>query len=647
MSYLQSAFKTLGAIMLAMLLPGAVVAQVTNYYAPQGGEYYPIGSPLGDQDNSSVAVSTNGGYIVWQDQISDQDGLGLSFIALDATYSPILSSGHVNSITAGDQENGQVGLLKGGGAVFAWQGGQQGFQHVFARFLNVKTNGSYAFGTNSDIMVNTTTNYFQQDPALTVLTSSNVVVTWSSWGQDNADGLRGVYAQILSPTGQKIGSEFVVNQFNQWNQRTPSVASFPNGNFMITWVSEKETSSMSVGSTGVASGYDSVDIYARLFNSTGVALGNEFRVNTGTNICANPVVSAASDNSYTFAWSELNPSNTVNGWDIVSRSFSSSGVGGSTHFVNSQKYYNQYQPRIASAGTDFMVVWTSDNQDGSREGVYSQFLRNDGALEGVETRVNTSILNSQKFPAVGSDGLGKFLVTWSTYNAYPAGMDLAVQRYGTTLQPLNAPSTPSVIALENSTFSAAWPPVAGFNVNSYQLYIDGAAVDVPTNHWSNATNYNYYFAPYSTHTFQLGYILVDGRISPLSGISTNTASGPTAYPYGLPVDWETKYYGSNSANWVSASTILGPGVTAGMVFGWGGNPKDQSTWLRQTITHNAQGVYLNWNTIPGGVYQVLSSSSPAGPWSNFGSARFASSSSDSMYLGTTGQGFFKIVRNRY
>jgi len=648
MSYLQSACKTLGAFLVCVLIPCAVFGQITNYYVPQAGEYYPLGSLPGDQDNSALAVSTNGGYVVWQDQISDQNGLGLSFVSLDATFSPATAPQVVNTIIAGDQENPQVALLKGGGAVFVWQGGQQGFQHIYARFLNVKSGGGYTFGTNVDLMVNANTNYFQQDPALTVLANSNVLVTWASWGEDNLDGFQGVYAQLLSPTGQKIGTEFLVNKFTPWNQRSPSVASFANGNFIITWVSEQETASTSVGSTGVTVGtYNSVDIYARLFNSTGTALGNEFRVNTSTNTCANPVIAVASDNSYTFAWSELNITNTVNGWDIVSRPYSASGVGGSSQYVNSQKYYNQYQPRIAAAGTDFMVVWTSDNQDGSREGVYSQFLRSDGTLEGVETKINTTVLNSQKFPAVASDGVGRFIVTWSSYMGFPAGMDLAAQRYSTTLQPLAAPSTPSVFSLENYNFSVTWPPVAGFNVSSYQLYIDGTPLSVGTNHWSNATNYNYFFGPYTTHTFQLSYILVDGRISPLSGISTNTTSGPTDYAVGLPVDWEIKYYGTNSANWVSTTTILAPGVTVGMVYGWGANPKDSTTWLKQSITHNSQGVYLNWNTIPGGIYQVLTSTSASGPWTNYGTARFAASSSDSIFLGTTGQGFFQIVRNRY
>ncbi len=72
-----------------------------------------------------------------------------------------------------------------------------------------------------DIMVNGATNTFQIDSAVTTLQIGNVVVVWSSFNQVSASSLRDVYAQIFSPDGQKIGSEFLVNQFTAFNQRTP------------------------------------------------------------------------------------------------------------------------------------------------------------------------------------------------------------------------------------------------------------------------------------------------------------------------------------------------------------------------------------------------------------------------------------------
>ena len=65
---------------------------------------------------------------------------------------------------------------------------------------------------------------------------------------------------------------------------------------------------------------------------------------------------------------------TDNSWDIYARSFSSAGVGGTVVRVNSHLYGDQYAPRISAIGADYLIVWTSLGQDGSREGVFGQFV---------------------------------------------------------------------------------------------------------------------------------------------------------------------------------------------------------------------------------------------------------------------------------
>ncbi len=52
-------------------------------------------------------------------------------------------------------------------------------------------------------------------------------------------------------------------------------------------------------------------------------------------------------------------------------------------------------------------------QDGSREGVFGQFLRGGVSPVGGEFRVNTTILNQQLFQEVSSDGAGRFFVVWA------------------------------------------------------------------------------------------------------------------------------------------------------------------------------------------------------------------------------------------
>ena len=326
----------LGLALLAAA-PSALFAQ-TNYYSANGTEYAVIGALPGDQVFPDLAVTTNGGFVVWQDNVTDGSGWGVSATRLDSTLSanPNWSDVRVNVAGTNDQENARVALLKNGGAVFVWQGGVEGYQHIYARFLT-PTN---TWLTTTDVVVSVPTNNFQINPAVAVLNNSNVVVVWSSFKQAGSNSMLDVYAKILSPAGLTISNEFLVNQFTSYNQRTPAVAALAGGGFVIAWVSEQQrvaastvdsslyaaggaayvsTNENTIGThQNTAASAPSVDIYARLYNGNGVAQGGgEFLVDTNAfNPCANPGVAAASDGSFMVAWGGRDMVNPTNGWDI-------------------------------------------------------------------------------------------------------------------------------------------------------------------------------------------------------------------------------------------------------------------------------------------------------------------------------------------
>src|SRR5437660_9540332 len=109
-----------------MALPAAVFAKYS--FVNSGGEYAVSGALPGDQVHPQLDFKLNGGYIIWEDYFIDGKGLGLGAMRLKADLTGSAVPFRVNSLSAHDQENGQVSMLNNGGAVFAWQGGQQGFQ---------------------------------------------------------------------------------------------------------------------------------------------------------------------------------------------------------------------------------------------------------------------------------------------------------------------------------------------------------------------------------------------------------------------------------------------------------------------------------------------------------------------------------------
>ena len=629
---------------LAIAAPAVVFSQ-TNYIRT-GVEYAIAGSLPQDQGQPQLGLSTSGGYLVWQDTITDGDGLGISALRLDNGFSGVLSSFRVNSIGAGDQENPQVSLLNGGGAVFVWQGGRQGFQGIYARFLSA---GSLWLA--GDLQVNTFTNNSKVNPVVTTLANNNVVVAWASFNQAASTSLQDVYAQLLSPTGQKIGGEFQVNQFISYNQRSPAIAALSDGRFVVVWVSEQQRTLDSPGDMqgvyGNLYGTASVDVYARIFTASGAPAGNEFLVSTNFNICSSPQVAAAAGGTFMVAWAERDRLGSTNGWDIWGRTYSSAGVGGPARCINTTRFGDQYVPHISWDGTDYMVVWTSLGQDGSREGVFGQFLHDDGSPDQGEFQVNTTWISQQMQPTVASDGQGRFLAAWTSFAGGAYGFDLYAQRYVNVSQPLPSMSAPFIhmpfIVVNNvyqPQIQVSWPVQAGLSVDHYDVYVGGTlAVSLTTNVWTMTVANG--LTDSSTNSFQVDYVTTSGRRSPMSPAASGTTWTGQIYKNSLPVEWMAQYWGYGN-QWPLPSDQVAPGgPTVLQVFLTGGDPTNPATWLRTAMTQTAQGYFLNWNPRPGLTYQVQTSTNLTS-WANLGSPRLAIDVADSLYIGLNA-GYYRVM----
>ncbi len=446
MSLSLFARKALTCCCVAAALPATVLAQSPpSTYAANGNQYPIAGVMPGEQVHPQLSINASGGYLVWEDNITDGYGLGVSALRLDSTLSGSFAPFRVNDTAALDQERPAVSLLNGGGAAFVWQGGKQGFQHIYARFMGL--NNTWA---TSDVLVNAVTNKSQVNPAVATLDNGNVVIVYSSMNQAGTNSMQDVYAQIMTGSGVKSGGEFLVNQFTAFNQRAPSVAALPGGGFVVVWVSEQQRS----GSVDVLNpdylysptNRATVDIFARQYHTDGTSVGPEFLVNTASEVCSSPRVAAASDGSYMVTWSQKTFAAPALGWDIYARPFSSTGVPGNVALVNSYQFGDQYTPQISALGTDFYIVWTSLGQDGSREGVFGQFLKSTGAKIGNEVRVNTITVGQQIHPCLASDGQGQFLTVWSSFVGGMGSFDLIGQRWVNDAQPLLTMDPPVVFA---------------------------------------------------------------------------------------------------------------------------------------------------------------------------------------------------------
>jgi hypothetical protein len=395
-------------ICVAVLLLSALVGARAQTVAPQGGEFPILGPRNGDQVLPSLSLSSTESVLTWQDPFVDGAGQGIGMTILDDNFKAqtIFAA---NKTATGDQIKPQVKLLRNGLTIVVWESKVLGTPDVFARLW--KGNKPLT----ADIRVNTYLVDQQIDPVVDALPDGGAVIVWASYGQDGS--LWGVYARKLTSAG--VGAttkEFLVNQYTTYNQRNPSVTALANGNYVIAWVSEQQRFA------------GSADVFARVFSSGGMPLTDEILINSGANKCASPTVAPLSSGGFTVAWSQKDTVLT-NSWDVWGRAFSASGTPMGADFrINTYLYGDQYRPKLASGPNGILAVWTSMGEDGSKEGVFGRYLLGGVEPSGPEFQVNTTIASSQIHPAVAWDGVGHFLVVWSSFNG-TSGFDLFGQEY--------------------------------------------------------------------------------------------------------------------------------------------------------------------------------------------------------------------------
>ncbi|MBA4148275.1 MAG: fibronectin type III domain-containing protein [Verrucomicrobia bacterium] len=502
-------------------------------------------------------------------------------------------------------------MLNDGGVAFVWQGGSIGMQEIYLRILG--SNGIFATG---DLLVNTYTNQQQAHPVIACLNDGNLVVAWSSQGQDGS--LQGVYAKVISPEGVSLSSDLQVNQTTHLNQRNPSVAALADGNFVLVWASERLSG---VGATNAGSHV--VDIMGRVFSPVGLPLSDEFQLSALDAIGSQPSVAARESGGFLVAWGQLTPAHT-NSWDIYARAFDVNNSPISAPVVvNTYRNGDQFAPKLASHDENALVVWTSLGQDGSHDGVFGRLLTSAGDLAGNEIQINTTSINRQIQPTVAADETGRFLVAWSSFIGGTASLDLFAQRY--VVQGENGglypPDSPYISALSSTELSVTWPELSGYPVAFYELHMDGGLSSpmIVTGMQIAVIN----LSPGTHYTFRLLYELTDGRRSPLSAPVEGRTWGEDLNGDGLPDDWQASIWGDNPADWPAGDTDSdGDGASNFAEFLAGTNPMDAASVLKTHMQRTLQGMRFSWNTQLGFVYQVQRASNLTG-WSNVGTPRFA------------------------
>jgi Ca2+-binding RTX toxin-like protein len=311
----------------------------------------------------------------------------------------------VNTLTDEGQFYGDVAALKTGGFVAVWVDASD---TPPGTSINIRARIFDASGakTGGEFIVNTWTAGSQAAPSVTCLSNGNFVVSWHDASGVNLEEMD-IKAQIFTPSGTKVGAEFLVNSTTENAQMLPSITALAGGSFVVTWQDLSETEFES---------YNWI-IKAQIFSADGVKVGDEFQVNTWmTSFQVNPDVTALEDGGFVISWSDDSGPPEEYG-DIQARIFSATGTPAGPQFrVNASVPETQVEPSLAGlAGGGFVATW----QDYALEpgGVYgasirAQVLAADGTRIGDPILVSTEAPGNQSVPDVAALENGGFVITW-------------------------------------------------------------------------------------------------------------------------------------------------------------------------------------------------------------------------------------------
>ena len=291
-----------------------------------------------------------------------------------------------------------------------------------------------------------------------------------------------------------------------------------------------------------------------------------------------------------------------------------------------------------------MVVWTSDWQDGSFEGIYGRFVQADGTVAGDEFRVNTTTVSRQINPTIATDEDSRFLVGWAGFTGLSSGHDLFAQRYS-AVHTLAPPAPPFLYPLDSYSLMAAWPALSGFTETiTYLLYVDDSSVPLEL---SSNLRVLADLDPGSSHSVRLAFKLSDGSVSPKSvSVSAMTWGRDTNFD-GLPDDWQTGHWGADKTKWPMPQIDSDKDGASNLEeFLAGTNPTDSESVLRTTIVPTSQGLVFAWTSEPGCLYQVQYSSDLR-VWENLDGPRFAAAKITSFIIPTSNSvSYYRITRIR-
>ncbi|MEM1073276.1 MAG: Ig-like domain-containing protein, partial [Pseudomonadota bacterium] len=494
---------------------------------PETVEFRVNSTTFSEQSEPAVTALANGDFVVvWRTFGQDQDNTyGIYYQRYDSTGTPIGGEIRVNEYTPGNSDNPEIIALDTGGFVVSWNedtavgSGQDVLAVVFD-----------ADGTrlDSDVLINTEVTTSQDNAVMTALPGGNYVVQWTSQTSGTAgDGNgEGIFQQIfgdpaeissslataveglpdvvtLSEADVNAGAlVFPVGVARVFDADSPDL---DGGQLRLVRVVSDPLQSQFNAPDGETQDNLSIALGGRVTQSAdtflvdGVAVatiesdgqnGSELIFDFLPGATLNRVEALLGALTYTNPSDDPRDSRTYalfiedgDGGAAPSIVFDINLTGtletgtlqkaGPETQVSALPNSNQTDSAIATLSDGgWVVVWGSDQQDGSNSGVFAQRYDANGNAVGVEFQVPTTTLGFQDDPAVAGLEDGGWVIAWTGQGTG----DTAGVFY--TRYDANGVATESEV-LVNTTTSGGQdePSVIGLTGGGFAIAFTGSGID--------------------------------------------------------------------------------------------------------------------------------------------------------------------------
>ncbi|MGV3550791.1 M10 family metallopeptidase C-terminal domain-containing protein [Rhizobium sp.] len=308
---------------------------------------------------TTLALSNGNVVVAWR--ATESGNIGLYARVFTPDGEPVSDAFHVESTSTGTQDKVTLVETADGGFLFGWNSNDTTTADTSDTSIRARQFSANGTPAGDEFLVNTTYNGEQADTSMTLLADGRILVTWSSDDQEGADqSNHGVRGRFINTDGTMTSADFLINTTYFGPQWFPKTTALADGGYVVTWLENATNGAKMTGTVFNADGTvvgtadmplnsldlmtrsnrvaalpdggfvisydDQENVYARIFDKNGNALGGDFVVGTEIEggLVSTADMTVMADGRIFFTWTTQNDGGDL--YEIRGRLFEANGT---------------------------------------------------------------------------------------------------------------------------------------------------------------------------------------------------------------------------------------------------------------------------------------------------------------------------------